>query len=272
MGPAARNGSASRKLTEALRSLSPEPSPRLYRLLRDAPWVEVAGDTGPRSRQIEGEWRRARKGLGVVPVIAGILVLVAIAGALVFYGEALAQGLETFFRRAAERVILIDRGDANVVGIATGLSVEEAEEVAGFELLLPAEVPPPFAFQDATYDPAIASVTLNYSSAGRILWIVEQQAPFTTEKHPTSLIGPNAEVEAVEVGGSAGELVTGSWLMTGGDNDAELRGEWTADVPAKVLRWQAGAYFLEIFVAGGSPGHPGYMSNEDLISFAETLR
>lgn len=208
-----RNGNAGAKLTGALRSLSPEPSPRLYRLLADAPWVEAEGDTG--TGQLAGKGQRARKALAGVPLIAALLVLGVIAGTLVLDGEALAQGLEVFLRRAAERVILFDRGDANVGGIMAGLSINEAEEVAGFGLLLPVEIPPPLALQEATYDPAIPSVTLHCSSKGRMLWIVEQKVSFTSEKHPTSLIGPGAEVEAVGVGGSPGELVTGSWLITG---------------------------------------------------------
>lgn len=270
MGFIVVNDDGDRRIEDALRRLAPEPSARLYGLLSDAPWLEEAPvtDTARPLHRSLGPWTSTRS----LAILAVGLIAAIIASLLAFGGRALAQEIEEFFQRAAAQVIRFRPDDSKSRTPIAGLTVEEAEGLTGFDLLLPAEVPHPFALTDISYDPSSQSVMLSFSRNGRILWIVQQQSPFTHNGHPTDLIGPDAEVETVSIAGQPAEMVSGSWRIQNGAYSSEVEAEWMSDVPAKLLRWRINDLYVEVFAAGGSPGHPGYMNSADLIKLAESLR
>lgn len=256
-------------MQQRLRDLSIKPSDRLYRLMSDAPWETVAYPRQPRARLRVP--RIAPRFLRGMYLLLGALILGAAAAFLAFDQTVSAQELLSFFRRAAAEIVEVTSGTPSESEILEGLEVSEAESLAEFSLLLPGELPYPFEFQSASYDPTVGSVRLNYSQSGRILWIRESMSPFTVDGNASSQIGPSAEVKRVLVHGNQAELVSGVWELSSEPSETDLELEWTSAVPAKTLRWRSGNVYLEIFVAGGSPGHPGYFSEGDLLQFAESL-
>lgn len=258
------------RIADALRSLTPEPSARLYSLVSDQPWFTEANsvDTGTLRKRLPN-W-----GLPLVTAraLALAIIIATLLGLLLIDGKALAQRIEDFFRRAADQVISLQLESAEEPEPLTNLELDEVARMTEFDLLLPEKVPFPFAFQSAIFFESTGGVMLNYSDRGRILWITEQVSEFAGDSHPSAQIGPDAEVMDVTVAGQPAELVRGAWRIRADTNGPASEATWTSEVPAMRLRWRLGDLHLELFVAGGSPGHPGYLEQDELVALAESLR
>jgi hypothetical protein len=94
------------------------------------------------------------------------------------------------------------------------LSIEEAEQLAGYEIHVPVSLPPGYRLDNVIFVPQTQEVTQIYSfhpySAGE--QVILHQRPSA----PDDVIGQSAAVEQMTIGGIAVEFVEGSWFGEAG--------------------------------------------------------
>jgi hypothetical protein len=156
-----------------------------------------------------------------------------------------------------------------------GLSIPAAEDRAGFAMKTPNPAPEEFNFGGATYDELREAIILHYTTAsgGLVLRISQQLLDSDYQG-----IGPEAEVEKVEIGGFSGEYVAGGWMIPEVELGADAtpspirsRTVWDASVKLQTLRWSDGEFLYEIILAGGTD-QPGYLDKDGLIALANRIR
>jgi hypothetical protein len=144
------------------------------------------------------------------------------------------------------------------------MSVEEVEQAAGFDVLVPASVPMIFKFHGASYLPDENVSILFYDLVGRNTnGMSIAQEPITNEGDCDlcSDIGPDANVNSVKVGDADGEYVVGGWHLENGNRI------WGNNPWNVTLRWQTGDTVYQIFIFGP----PMTLSKSDMINIAESM-
>lgn len=147
------------------------------------------------------------------------------------------------------------------------LTVSAAETIAGFEIKIPSAIPQEFRLVGATYDDLREAIILHYATeSDRLVLRISQQHLDLDYQG----IGPEAEIEMVEIGAHSGEFVAGGWMIP----EVELMAEtpdpkrsqavWDANVNLQTLRWSDGEFLYEIILAGNSK-QPGYLDKDGLI-------
>jgi len=156
-----------------------------------------------------------------------------------------------------------------------GLSIPAAEERAGFAMKIPYPTPEEFELEGAAYDELREAIILHYTNASDSLVLRISQQLLDSDYQG---IGPEAEVEKVEIGSFSGEYVAGGWMIpeveSGADatpSPIESRTVWDASVKLQTLRWSDGEFLYEIILAGGAT-RPGYLDKEGLIALADRIR
>jgi hypothetical protein len=147
------------------------------------------------------------------------------------------------------------------------LTVEEATDLAGFDLLLPApEAVQGHQFDGAIYDPKSKMVSLSYTIIGGDGYKIEgymiNEQLLGSPQHIFPLqgvVGASAPVEEVTVGEFQGEYVEGVWELTANGP------VWRSSPFLKTLRWKTDELFIEI-VYGGEE-----MTRVALIALAESF-
>lgn len=148
------------------------------------------------------------------------------------------------------------------------LTIEEATDLAGFDLLLPSpEAIEGHQFNGAMYDPKSKMVSLSYTIVGGDGYVIEgymineQRLGSPQNIFPLQgLVGSSAPIEEVAVGEFQAEYVEGVWELT---NNGPV---WRSEPVLKTLRWKTDELFVEIVY-----GHGNGMTKEDLIKFAESM-
>jgi hypothetical protein len=144
------------------------------------------------------------------------------------------------------------------------MSVEEVEQVAGYDVLVPANVPMIFKFHGASYLPDEGISMLFYDLVGRNTnGMSIAQEPITNENECNlcSDIGPAANVNAVKVGDADGEYVVGGWQFEDGNRI------WGNNPWNVTMRWQTGDTVYQIFLFGP----PMTLRKSDMINIAESM-
>lgn len=144
------------------------------------------------------------------------------------------------------------------------MSVEEVEQAAGFDVLVPANVPMIFKFHGASYLPDENISILFYDLVGRNtngMSIAQEPITIENECYLCSDIGPAANVNAVKVGDADGEYVVGGWHL---ENGYRIWGNTPWNV---TMRWQTGdtVYQISLF------GPPMTLRKSDFINIAESM-
>jgi hypothetical protein len=155
------------------------------------------------------------------------------------------------------------------------LSMAEATELAGFKLKQPHALPPEYTFRGADFNQARGAVTLNYrTDDGLVLWVTQRAAGLEYQR-----VSVQAKVERVKVGNYDGEYVGGGWVTKhppDGDPTpaltVTLQAVWDPDANIHFLRWQENDILYELFFNGENPDLPGYLTKEEMIAVAESLR
>lgn len=154
-----------------------------------------------------------------------------------------------------------------VPGADTGwdfnLSIAEAEQLAGFDVLEPIGMSKFLNFQGAAFDPQRNIVRIRYVM-GFVLH--EEQFQFSEDCDGCGMVGASAVVETVQIGDVTGEYVVGVWEAIG---DTGQWG-WIATPYLQRLRWQSNGMAFELMY---NPTHdPAAVTLADLIAIAESLR
>jgi hypothetical protein len=150
-------------------------------------------------------------------------------------------------------------------------SVQEAEMLAGYDILSPVEIPLGRVFVGASYDEKYHIVAQafgqNADSIEVSLWQqpLEYYQPCGDISQPcdnmlgSNLAGASADIQTVQIGDLAGEYVEGVWNLT--DNGPI----WEPTPFLKTLRWKNDAMIFEL--VGGID-----QTRDDLVKLAESIR
>ena len=137
-------------------------------------------------------------------------------------------------------------------------SIEEVEELAGFDVLAPTYLPI-MQFYGANYDPETNIVYLFYD--GHML-VMQEPISGTEECDLCSEIGATARITPVQIGDAEGGYVAGYWIYDNGNK------YWRSDPWMQRIRWQSNETVFEIIY----DGHPGNINMDDLIAIAESFQ
>ncbi len=210
---------------------------------------------------------------GVVFILALLL-----AGILIFTtpgGRAFAQSVLSFFTRAKSDTLptqtwqmstpnATEAGTSDPSSILdANLTIEEAEHLAGFDILKPTYTPQFLSFSGASYesDHRIVRIFYRYVQSNGLV-IREEPYVNTEDCELCGEVGASADVETVQIGDTTGEYVEGVWKLT--DNGPV----WESDPYLKTLRWQANSMAFELIYMGP----PDTLTKEDLIKVARNLK
>lgn len=203
---------------------------------------------------------------------AGILALLA-AGILLLTppGQSLAAQLFRFFIPAGTDQLPPlpppaewSTGEAQPTAVSPyTLTIEQATQLAGRDLLVPSWLPEGLAFAGGSYDPQTEAATLAYGFSQydvRLSFIQGLAAPGSGVCDLCDKVGESAYIQTVQIGDTNGEYVEGVWKLT--DKGAA----WEPDPYLKTLRWQVGGVIYQIVMMGEEFGQA------EMIRFAEGLR
>ena len=143
-------------------------------------------------------------------------------------------------------------------------TIEEIEEAAGFDVLVPSMVPSIFKFSGGAYLPEENMSILVYDLVGLSTNGFQiSQEPVTSfeDCNLCSDIGPGANVQTVHIGDSEGEFVIGVWKFEDGYKI------WTPEPWMRKLRWQTNGTVFEISFFGP----PMTMQKSDMVHLAESM-
>ncbi|MDY6874109.1 MAG: hypothetical protein SVR81_09125 [Chloroflexota bacterium] len=148
--------------------------------------------------------------------------------------------------------------------LAANKTVDEVEETAGFDILVPEEVPEDLVFRGATYDPETNVSRLFYDLIGRRtngLSIFQEPVTGMADCDLCSDIGPSANVKEVQIGDVTGEYVVGTWILEDGYRI------WKNEQWLKRLRWQTDDTVFELTFFGP----PATLLSKDFVEIAESM-
>lgn len=218
---------------------------------------------------------RRKFSLRLAAAIALVVLLFAAFFTLTPLGRALAQETLQFFTRTeSDQLPLQDwqLTPAPTPGTTTpdpayildaNASVQEAEQIAGFDVLVPSWIPDSLQFVGATIeeDQPIVRIFYRYVETNGLV-LRQQPIPMSGDCELCEMVGASAEVQTVSILGIDGEYVEGVWKLT------DQGPIWESDPYQKTLRWQANGMAFEL----GFMGPPDLLSLNDLIQIAESLQ
>jgi hypothetical protein len=170
------------------------------------------------------------------------------------------------------------------LGDTFNLTIAQAEELAGFKLLMPHHLPEYLSLIGARYDsettvvivyfrlianwnePYDNGITLSQQIVSNpndcaICDIVIGNSSELGQVHGPKIVGANSNLETVQIGDITGKYVEGVW--TGTDCCGWI---WDSDEYVKTLRWQINDMAFELSDVGSG------LSKADLIAIAESLK
>ncbi|MBK6646585.1 MAG: hypothetical protein IPG44_12735 [Anaerolineales bacterium] len=150
-------------------------------------------------------------------------------------------------------------------------SVQEAESLAGYDVLSPVEVPFGMFFVGASYDEKYHIVAQAFGQSAEYIELSLWQQPLEhyqlcgdisqlcDNMLGGNLAGNSADIQTVQIGDLTGEYVEGVWNLT--DNGPV----WEPTPFLKTLRWKNDTMIFELI--GGID-----QTRDDLVKLAESIR
>ncbi|MCI0712356.1 MAG: hypothetical protein L0154_19535 [Chloroflexi bacterium] len=199
---------------------------------------------------------------------AAVVMVMFAASLLIPSVRSFAQGtVEDLFKRAKSDTLpptYPEEPSTSAIEWVEYDTIEEARAALDDDILLPSQRPDGFTLR-GIYGASDGSVLqLDYGRSGRGLLI---SAAAGDHHINDNIIGATAEIVPVAIKGIEGAYVEGVW---GAENPGDDY-RWMPNASFRRLRWVDGDVHYEIYNMGGSPGHPGYLSMEDMIALAESL-
>jgi len=151
-------------------------------------------------------------------------------------------------------------------------SVQEAEALAGYDVLSPIDAPAGMLFVGASYDEKYHIVAQAFGPSAEFtelsLWQqpLEFYAPCGDISQPCetmlggNLAGNSADIQTAQIGDLTGEYVEGVWELT------DSGPVWNPIPFAKTLRWKNDVAIFELVYNGMN------LTRDDLIKLAEGIR
>ena len=147
------------------------------------------------------------------------------------------------------------------------LTIEQAQELAGFEVVVPVSLPPGYRLDNVIFNPNTGEVAQFYEfhpySAGEMFILGQRLSP------PSEVIGQSATVEQLTLGGIPVEYVKGGWFGAPGSSVET----WHADAMFHTYHWQAGEfYFSLVFMFDESDTwSPAYWTRDGMLAMIEIV-
>ncbi len=262
-------------IEDMLGSFAPEPSERFQAMMSSKPWQKQFHNTGlnPAIKQktsLRLIWAFAILGVLLVFIVIMFVPSVRAAASQIFH-----LFLPASSDQINVQVTLSSPGD--LVDFSNpgnfSLSIEDVQQLAGFDVKQISVLPAGLAFIGSRYDPGYKTVTVLYEADEYKLFLT--QRPLGKGNDVFS-IGSGAVVHKVKIGDIDAEFVVGGWKAvstepsTGLQTPTEivnLHAIWDNDYPQFTLRWQAQGFIYELRSTGaGSP------SQSVLINLANELK
>ncbi|MBI5824072.1 MAG: PD40 domain-containing protein [Chloroflexi bacterium] len=146
---------------------------------------------------------------------------------------------------------------------AFSLTVQEAEALAGFDVLEPSYLPEGYAFQGASYDPQTQKVALKYGnnpSLG-VIYIYQQHEDFPSDPTLPSHATP------APIGDVIGEYFHGAWVY---EPAGTTTPRWDRNADYYSLSWQKDGISLAVDFLGGETIPPIQLN--ELTAIAESMK
>lgn len=147
-------------------------------------------------------------------------------------------------------------------------SIAEVQADTPYAIYAPAEVPPAYALEGASYNAdlgnGVRSVGVNISytgvaDPGRSISINQLLVGEGCGDRCAD-VGASAVVEAVDINGVPGAYVQGAW-----SGSAELQSEWDPDYDRQVIYWEKDGFEFSVSASRAVP-------RDDLLAVARSLR
>lgn len=137
--------------------------------------------------------------------------------------------------------------------------LKSAEEKAGFEMILPTDLPVNYQYSNAQYLPEISGVFVQYSwrdpkFSGEML--------FFTQQRKAPAIQKEAATEIMQMSSSQAIFYQGGLFDTG----------WVAEAPVFTLSFSQGDFYYTIVFNGNEPSSAGWITKEEMLRLAEQLQ
>jgi Tol biopolymer transport system component len=150
--------------------------------------------------------------------------------------------------------------------LAFSLTIQEAEELAGFDVLEPSYVPQGYAFQGAAYNAQSQAVTLQYISEDTpettTLSIYQKRGEF-----PELGLPSESNTTPVAVANVIGEVAHGAWVYDSPDTTTP---RWEESDGYVSIRWQRDGMSFTVDFLGGITTPP--IELQELVTVAESLK
>jgi Tol biopolymer transport system component len=152
------------------------------------------------------------------------------------------------------------------------LTVQEVQQLAGFNVLVPTYLPEGYEFQGAAYNPQSDVVTLQYiSSSGDLLktgtiGIYQKRGDFPDFSKQLGL-SSQSHATPVPIGSMTGEFTRGAWVYDSPDTTIP---RWEESADYYSLSWQNDGMSFIVDFLGDHVSPP--ISLDELVAIAESLK
>jgi hypothetical protein len=150
------------------------------------------------------------------------------------------------------------------------LSIAEAEDLAGFDAIVPTLLPENYLFIGANYDSRLGTIELYFE--GQTGWFVITQKKGRIDYQR---VGASATIELVPIGDVVAEFVPGGWSVLSVNDEINqtaipgsevaLNAIWDSQLRQNMLRWQNGDILIEIL------SFSDQLDVEALVSIAKSM-
>lgn len=137
--------------------------------------------------------------------------------------------------------------------------LKSAEDKAGFEMVLPTDLPVNYQYSSAQYLPEISGIFVQYSwrdpkFTGEML--------FFTQQRKAPVIQNEAATEKLQMSSSQANFYQGGLFDSG----------WVAEAPVFTLSFSQGDFYYTIVFTGNEPSSAGWITKEEMLRLAEQLQ
>jgi len=253
-------------------SFNPVPSERFYSIVQTEPWMQKAGKS-EKNKIFQG-----------IPLHHFALALVIVFMVVTTVGFLFFPSVRAIARQLFNTLVSATSNQLEVILPSTRpdelfhdadptnftLSILEAEEQSNFSVRELLHLQDDLELVGARYDSRYSSVISLYQAPDYKLFLT--QHPLGDGRDVFS-IGPDAQVQIVDILGQQAEWVTGGWKALSvsdspaAETETSVTAVWDNDLPQSTLRWQSGGIMYELRAIGEE--RPSQL---EMISLANELK
>jgi hypothetical protein len=242
-------------LEDLLSQILPQPTPRYYRKMENAPWTrEVINKQEKLHHALFSNSRMVWIG------IASFIILAIIGISFIPSVRVVArQIIDSFIASPNDEIEIqvtsLGTGDLLVSADPSNFphSIETVQQQTGYPIMVLHDLPPDLVMSGARFDPGYNAITILYRGPDYDIFLT--QRPLNDGKDVFS-IGSKAQVEIVAIGEQKGEYVLGGWKIINSsdsqlpDTPAIINAIWDNTLAQSTLRWQHEDFGYELRAIG----------------------